>query len=473
MPFTSNRKSSDEAPREDGPPPPADGASVLERLAGLVSATRVDELPVSAVEAARLRILDYLGTALNASRHAPLAGLLEAWAGQGGPGEAVVIGDGRRLPAARAALLNTYPHLSDGSRRAGGHCAWVAVPAALAVAEREGASGSQFLLAVVLAYEVLLRIGWAIYPEAHQRGFSPTSVRGAIGAAAAASRLTGFDARTTTAALSIAAAASGVVQAADSPWPLYCLASGRATEAGVLAAEAAGAGVPGRTDLLEAGFLVAYGRSGAAPGVVEGLGDGRWAIESTYLKLHFGCRHSHPAIDACIELSIVHDLAPEDVTAVRLSTYPLALELCGRRGSTTAADAAYDLPMLAAIALVHRRVSLAEIEAGALASPVIQELAGRVEVEVDPGLAARFPEAWPVRVEIETVDGRRLSRDRDLPRGEPEDPFGRDEIVAKFESLAAATLDARARQRLIDRIEGIEELPGLGPLTELLGRPKR
>ena len=72
------------------------------------------------------------------------------------------------------------------------HAAAPVIPAALAVAEREHASGAAFLLAVALGYDVALRVGEAVNPS-HYRFWHPTGTAATFGAAAAAASLLGLD----------------------------------------------------------------------------------------------------------------------------------------------------------------------------------------------------------------------------------------------------------------------------------------
>ena len=73
------------------------------------------------------------------------------------------------------------------------HAAAPVIPAALAVAEREHATGEAFLLAVTVGYEAALRIGEAVNPS-HYRFWHPTGTAATFGAAAAAGSLLGLDA---------------------------------------------------------------------------------------------------------------------------------------------------------------------------------------------------------------------------------------------------------------------------------------
>lgn len=448
--------------------------SVLRTLGEYVHAASYEDLPANAAACAQVRLLDYLGTAFHASCAAPWRPMLKVFRGYDAAEEATLIGERLRLPCAWAAMLNTYPHMSEGSRSAGGHCAWVAMPAALALAERESArravGGRDLLLAVVLAYEVMLRVGEAVYPEVHERGFHPTTVRGPLGSATVASKLLGLDAEATAHALSIACSMGGGLEAGATPWPFYCFQTGRATEAGVWAALAAGAGLKGNERILEDGFLEAFGGRAEAGQVVAGLGEGQAAIETTYLKLHFGCRHANAPVDTCLDLVREHRLGWQDVEAIEVTTYPTALAVCDHAGARKAAEAIYDIPAMVALAVVHGDLSMRRFTDAAVGSEPVQEVARRVTLRADPEMEKEFPHKWPSAVRLRTRDGRVLSRRRDLPRGEPEDPFTAQEVEEKFHTLASSALGEASRRELLSLVQSLPERDFLNDLFDLIGR---
>ncbi len=444
--------------------------SVLQVLAAFASALGPEDLPERVVRAAELRILDYLGTVFHVCREDPWRPVREVLEAREERAESTVIGRGTRLSRPSAAMVNTYPYLSDGSRHAGGHCAWIVVPAALAAAEAQpapGPSGRDLVVAVVAGYEVLVRVGRAIYPAVQDRGFQPTTARGPLGAAAATSKILGLDAARTCHALSIAATLGGGLMGALSPWTCYALQNGRATESGVLAALAASAGSEGNAHVLETAFLPAFGppRSVAVPPNAQGR---PFAVESTYLKTHFGCRHAHGPIDTVLDLVRRDRIACRDVAALRLRISSTAMATCNRRGSRSPSEAAYDLPAILAVVLVHGDASFARFTPEVLASPEVTELANRVEVAEDPAFDAAFPERSPSAVDLTTRDGVVHSHRRDLPRGEPEEPLDASEIEAKFHALASATLDASARRRVVEFVAGLASAPDLRALPGVL-----
>ena len=62
----------------------------------------------------------------------------------------------------------------------------------------------------------------------------------------------------------------------------------------------------------------------------------------------------------------------------------------------------------------------------------------------------------------------------DQPKGDPENPLSRDELLEKFRNCASLTLDANTIERVIENVLSIEKLKSIRPLMEhLKGGRKR
>src|SRR5712692_11257156 len=184
-------------------------------VADFVAKSRWEDCPAPAVEAAKRAILDCLGVMLAGSVE-PGPRILQAVAGaEGGAPLATVVGAGTRTGAVWAALCNgTAAHaldFDDTNFLLMGHPSAPVLSAALAAAELALADGRALVHAFLLGFEVETSLAEVINPAHYEKGFHATGTLGALGAAAAASRLLGLDAAQTRTALAIAATqASGL-----------------------------------------------------------------------------------------------------------------------------------------------------------------------------------------------------------------------------------------------------------------------
>lgn len=436
--------------------------SALAGFGEFVAATDFARLPREAVEAAKLRILDLFAAALNGYRVGtwrPVAGLLAD------QGETTVWGSGRRSSLRDAVLLNGFlahaTYVEDGSRFTGGHPSSATIPAAVGVAESRGASGSDLIAATIVGYEVFLRLGRAIYPAVVKRGFQSTAVLAPIASAAASAYLLKLDAAQTAHAMAIAANAAGGLKEALKDPGSQPLQVGRGGEAGVTAALLAAQGVTGVRSILENAFFRAFADGATTAGLLDEIGR-NYAIDQTYIKIHGGCRGIHAPADCLRELLQREKIEPARIKAVRIWTDTVT-RAADIDDPETVEQAQFSIRFSAAAQFVFGDVSTFRFSKENLASPAVHALMPLVSVAADPTFDAAFPDKRSARVEIETDVGRVFDHFLDNARGEPEHPFSRPEVEAKFLAMATPVLGARA-QAVAPMVAELESAPDLRAL---------
>jgi 2-methylcitrate dehydratase PrpD len=182
-------------------------------LSEWAAAYRLADAPDEVVQRMKALVLDFLRVTAVGAR-LPWSRSTRALALQlGGKPESSLLLCGSRIDAARAAFVNgAYAHACDlddthvGSMH---HAGASILPAVLAMAEREDASGRDLLEAAIIGYEASLRIGLATQPALFQRGFMATPTCGAMGAALAVGKLLKFNAQDMAGALGAAGAYAG------------------------------------------------------------------------------------------------------------------------------------------------------------------------------------------------------------------------------------------------------------------------
>ncbi|MCB1511997.1 MAG: MmgE/PrpD family protein, partial [Hyphomicrobiaceae bacterium] len=219
-------------------------------LAEFAAGLRYDAIPRPVIDHIKLTTLDGLGCCLYGATLPWTRMVADVVMRDGGRTEATVIGTDRRAPVAGAVLVNaTAGHafeLDDIHRDSILHPNSIAVPTALAFAERAGgASGQDVLAAIVAGYEVSTRVGLGSGTDLLLRGFHPQGVLGSICAAVTAAHMLRLDADRMHHAIGIAASLGAGLMAAQEGAMVKRLHSGRAAEAGVRAAELAADGFTG------------------------------------------------------------------------------------------------------------------------------------------------------------------------------------------------------------------------------------
>jgi len=419
-----------------------------------------EHLPDAAVASARRSLLDLIGVAAAASA-TPAAGIAKAYAATqlcGSDRSARILLDGRRAGLAGAAFAGaaTIDSLDghDGHVLTKGHSGVVVLPALLSLIDGaqpgEAAAdidGREFLACLVLGYEIATRAGIALH--ATVRDFHCSGAWNALGCAAIAARLLGFDRERTRHALGVAeyfGPRGQILRACDYP-SMVKDGSSWGAHAGVSAALLARDGFTGAPALT-------IERDDAAPFFGD-LGT-RWRICEQYFKAYPVCRWAQPAIEAALEVQRANDLAAEDIAGIAIESFREAVALGSQCAMPRATDEAqYSLPFPVAAALVFGRVGADEVDATGLGDPQVARLVAVTTAVEDAGFSDRFPaERW-ARVRITRRDGRTLVSHPACARGNPENPLSDDELRAKFRELAVPALgEARAVriERAVDRL---------------------
>jgi 2-methylcitrate dehydratase PrpD len=449
----------------------------LDRLAAFVAATRFDALPASTVAAAKLVLLDTLG-AIVAGSAMPENGELARFAAMRSPsGKATVLGHRGRADAFWAALANATAgvalEVDEGSRLGGGHPAIHVVPGALAVAEERRLDGRRLLEGVIAGYEVGSRIGGAttVRPNVHSHG-----TWGTISTAAAVAKLGGLPASTVRAIINLAASMSPAntwTPALDGA-TIRNLYPGRSAFQGILAVELKRCGFTGLGDAPSDVYGTILAERFEPESAVVGLEAltagghrGSFRIEQNYFKLHACCRFNHFALDAVMALRGAHRLTAADIERVEIVTIPFAVRM-GDPAPASSLAARFSIPWAVAAGLVLGRTDPSAFDSTALADERIRALARRVVIRTDPDMTPRRADAPTAHVQLLLRDGKTVERTTTVVRGDAVSPVPRDEITAKFMSLASPVLGDSTTRKIVDVIEDVGTLEDVGSLTAML-----
>jgi 2-methylcitrate dehydratase PrpD len=454
------------------------------KLAGFASGLQIDDVPTAVTSAAKLHLLDALGCGLAALGLGNGDYVRVAAAEEEGQGPASAIGVAGGVPTGEAAIVNgTLCHALDFDDTHSGAVAHVTVavaPAALAEGQAQAASGAELLTALVAGSEVTIRLGAAAGTAFHARGFHPTAVCGAFGAAAAAARLRGLDAATTARALGIAGSmASGVLEFLADGSDTKRLHPGWAACAGLQAARLAAYGASGPTTIIEgdAGLYATHLGRRDIP-IERELSDlgSRWETPNIAFKPFPACHYLHASVDASAEAAGGRRLQADDVeeivaevpeAATALVLEPVESKLSPRSDY----EAKFSLQYSVAAMLVHGQVDVTTYTDRAITDPEVLELARLVKYRVRDFPTADH--AFPGAVRIRLRNGEELAAELPHQRGAPEYPMTEDEVREKLRTNAALALPADARSHLeaaIMEIEQEDDLDALRVLAEATAR---
>lgn len=478
--MAQSSSSSDAAPRPEARPAP----TIAERLARFMAGLRFADIPPRVVERAKYLMLDAIGIAFASGRFDFAEHTVAAMRRLAAAGDAVVIGFAERLPFRDAAVVNgVLVHgLDYDDTHLGGvvHPSASLVPAVLAVAARERASGAAALAAYVGGVEVLARLGAVAKGGFHQVGFHPTGLVGAFGTALAAGMLMRLDAAQLAAAQGIARSmASGSLEfLEDGAWNKR-LHPGWAAASGIAAAALAQSGFVGARYAYEGrfGLYASHLQERFAPEnlglATAALGDD-WELLKVAVKPFPACHFTHACADAAIAIGREKGLEPGGIREIRaLVPAEVVKTVCepvpSKRRPANAYDAQFSIPYVVATALRRGRFTLAELTPAAIADAETLALAERVRYEVDP--RSGFPDYYSGELVITTAEGRILRRREHENRGCATRPLSAGDIRAKFEdNMRGAAVSARAAE-IAERILALDAAPDMRRVADALAAP--
>ena len=464
--------------------------SLTAYVADFITRTRAPDIPADVMHLGKRSILDGIGLALAGavaesghliSKHLRSLGCT---ATKG----STVIGSRMRLPARFAAFANGVAiHADDyddtqlavAKDRVYGlltHPTAPALPPVLALGERDGRSGRDVLTAYQIAVEVETKIAEAIHPRHYQDGFHSTATVGAIGAAAGAAHLLGFNREQARRALGIAASqAAGLRENFGTMMKPFH--AGRACESGVVAAELAQLGFTATPVILEAGrgFFKAAG-GGYDPQAIDGKLGNPWtfAFPGVSIKPHPSGSLTHPGMGLMLDLILKHDIKPAQVKTVAVGVNRQNVNALIHNRPANELQAKFSMQFCMAILLLRRKAGLAEFTDEVVNRPDVKAMIGKIDYGVHAEAEAAGYEKMTTLIDIELADGRKIGGRADFGKGSPANPMSDDELADKFRECAAwGRLPKANTERVIELVFGLEKLGNISALAKLLATSRR
>ncbi len=369
-----------------------------------------NRLPEEAVRVAKMGFIDCIGTMIAGRKEDSVRIMTEVLAPAAGA-STLTFGD-RKGPAPEVAWINgTAAHALDyddvGLR---GHPSTVLVPAILAEAEHLDASGADMLTAYIAGYETWAELFRRDTGLLHVKGWHPTGLYGAIGAAAACAKLRKLDAEKSAIAIALGASQAGGLMSnfGTMTKPFH---AGKAAHAGIMAARLAEAGFTANTDALEhpQGFLHAISPSGTEDRTSAAKAGTEWAILSQGLgiKKYPTCYCTHRAIDCMLDLVNETPVDPAQVRKITVNISDYFATVLRNHTPDTGLAAKFSMEFAMASGIVAKRVGLRELTDEFVQRPDIQALMSKVEIvtttEYDPQMSGA---ALADSVTVQLSDGR-------------------------------------------------------------------
>jgi 2-methylcitrate dehydratase PrpD len=451
---------------------------LMKTLSAYIAGAVKRPLPEAIVEKTRHHVLDTIAAMVSGSRLLPGRKAIAYVKTLGGVKESTVIGSRLVTTAQHAALANGMlghaDETDDSHAPSLTHPGCAVVPAALAMAEREGRNGTAFLRAVTLGYDVGSRLTMALGSyDFRDAGHSTHSFGPMFGSAAAASALAGLNADQVRWALSYTAQqCSGVscwMRDEEHIEKAFDF-GGMPARNGVASAAMVAAGFTGVEDVFsgERNFFVAYDetrRIGHAPEpqrLSDGLGSTFEVMNTNIKRWSVGSPIQAP-LDSLLDLVRAHGIKADDVEK-------LTVRVSRQGANTTDNRSMPDICMqyLCAVMLIDGIVTyISSHDEKRMKNPKVMALRKRIELVGDEELTRALPSRQGI-VELKLKDGRELRHHTKAVRGTAQNPMARAEVDEKAYHLMAPILGSARARKLCDAVWALDKMSNMRKLRPLL-----
>ena len=442
------------------------------KLARFISSATSRPLPDAVIEKTKHHILDTFAAILSGSEMEPGIQAIRYARSQGGRKQAGVLGSAVRTNAVQAALANGMSAHADETDDSHPfsltHPGCSAVPAALAMAESQRASGLEFLKAVAVGYDACARTGLALGGENFlNSGKDSHSFAGTLGAVAAAAALTGMDEDRCAVAISYATQQAGGLRTlfrdrehTEKAFVFAGMPAGTGTQAAAMVHS----GMTGVADPLDTdiSFFTSHGAVGDVDKAFNNLGR-PFEIMRTNIKRWSVGSPAQAVLDALELLIAKYKLKPDDVKSVRIHLSPRAARVVDGREMPDV-----NVQYLAAVMLIDGTVSFtASHDHARMADPDINTLRRRMTLVPDDRLGRRSELRQSI-VEITLGSGRVVRQRVNAVRGTTANPMTLAEVEAKAFELIAPVIGTGSAKKVISGVRRIERARSLEALVALM-----
>lgn len=454
-------------------------ANIISEYLGKV---RYNKLPKDVIEKAKLCILDSIGCALGGSAtnkgEIVISSLLA-----GERGFSTIFGRKKKTSLTSAVFINsTLSNILDFDDTYIGHPGSTIVPVALNIGEytTTNASGKELITAVVLAYEVAIRIGLGLRPTVERKYVHGHGTWQVFGAVVAASKLLRLSTGEIANALGIAGANAPLPSVMKTVYGLTgpTMAKnnfGTASEVGVQSVLLARSGFTGPKDIFdgETAFwrMIGTNHTDLDKGLNKTLGI-EYRILNNAFKPYPCCRLIHSSIDAVLKVVNNNDINLSDIEKILIKTIsPLHRPPFSNQAPENMVKGEFNAPYAISCALGNIE-PLEWYERKNILDESLLEVTKKIEFEVDSNADKLFrkdPGAISATALLYLKNGKKYVKEVLIPKGDPRNPLIPEDIIKKFKRLALKALDNEYQvMSLLNMIMKLEELENVNELTKML-----
>ena len=434
-------------------------------LAEFAAQLEFENIPENILKYLKLLFLDGVGCCIHGNTLEWTKTLREVVTNKEDVKECSVIGTKIKTSLLNAVLINsTAGHgfeSDDIHRESILHPNSVIVPVAINVSEKIGnVNGKKFLTSVVAGYEIATRIGSAAGTELLLRGFHPQGTNGTIAATVTAGKLMNFNTEQMINAIGIAGSLGAGLMAAQEGAMVKRLHSGRAAQAGVLAAELSAKNFTGIQNIVEAdygGFLSSFSGKNDFARSTRNLYK-EWECINTGIKPYASVTSIHTALDCLKHIMKNNNILAKDIKNIKAKiSHPTYVHCAWSYKNHNITSAQMNIYYGLALIALEGELFVNQFSKDKISNPEILNFMKKITAEVDPKIESLGHEfRHMASIELTTNDNKKFNHTEKYRKGSPENPLTKDQIISKFKTLAAYSYDDTKINTIKEKIENIE-----------------
>ena len=437
------------------------------KLSEFIISTDYEDLPIEAINEAKLCFMDWLGVTLAGSNDPEVESLLQVIQLIGGKKQATIIGKNIKSSILNATLMNGMSsHLfdyDDTSVEFLGHASVTLFPCLLALSEWMGLSGIGFLTAYIIGFETGCSVAKGASGSHALSGWHATSTIGHFSSTAASAKLLGLTIEQLVYAFGIAGTqASGLKSVfGTSCKPFH---PGKAGFNGLLSVLLAQRGFTSVKNILEGKncFWDVFSTHWSSKRAIKDLGK-KWHILNNNYKFHASCHYTHSAIEAVLAIKEeIKDLYIENIEKIEIYVSSMTLENATIMKPKTGLEGKFSVPYVISNAILRNDTGIGAFTDEKVNDPNINKLRDKIKVIPDNTLAG-FESKAAIYIDGEIYDKKVNILTMNLTYKRK-----KDEILKKFRSLVSPYVHKGNIKELIRHIENLEQETNMANIIKLL-----
>ena len=437
------------------------------------------EIPKDVLIKAKYCILDLIGCALG-GRKTKIGDILIKSIIKTGAGISTIFGEKNTASLNNAVFINSsLSNILDYDDTFIGHPGSTIIPVAFNLGEFLKSSGKELLLAVILGYEISLRLGLALRPRTEREYIHGHGTWGTFGSVVVSGKLLQLDKKKMANALGIAGANApvrSVMKTSNNPEKSNMVKNnfGIASEIGMKAAFLAKNEFQGPIDIFEGdtGFwrMIGTDKVELYDFLLKDIGE-KYLILNVGFKFYPCCRLIHSSIEAISEIVDKNLIDINNIKKILIySVTPLSQKPFSKAEPKNMIEGQFSAPYSIACAIY--KINLLDWYSDSnLSDNKLLNFAKKISVnpELDADeLHRKDSSFWLSKVEVYT-DNNKYSNKVFLPKGIKTTSYKLEDLKQKFINLAVRSLKNEKKvNQLFQIILNLEEVKDINEVTKLL-----